>query len=233
MKFKFCLLICLVHNLCTAQLNGSVFYEKEWVDLFTASKDGKELKNRDPKLYKEYKEIEKQQAELTKQLKYNLRFNESESLFFLDDMMEKDNSQILALATGPFQGSYYQNNKSGKILWQLDSYDGTYLISLKSPEWQLVNENKIINGYSCYKATTKVNNNIIIAWYSSEIPLNYGPLGYNGLPGLILSLKIRGEKFTFQKIEFYKNFQKIDAPHTGKHFTIDEFNERFSKMNSR
>ena len=65
--------------------------------------------------------------------------------------------------------------------------------------WELSNETKKINNYTCYKATSKykiINPkgeffHQVIAWFCPEIPLQHGPRGFGGLPGLILELQYR------------------------------------------
>ncbi|QOD61214.1 GLPGLI family protein [Polaribacter haliotis] len=73
--------------------------------------------------------------------------------------------------------------------------------SYKMRDWELSNEFKIIDGFTCYKATKKevLRFGSIIeytAWYAPKIPVPYGPGGYGGLPGLILKLEI-GNRFYY------------------------------------
>lgn len=75
--------------------------------------------------------------------------------------------------------------------------------------WEILEEYKKINGFKCKKATTimetygyKLN---ITAWFCEEIPINDGPITFNGLPGLILELNcsnlfiITFRNFTFDE----------------------------------
>ncbi|WP_445710362.1 GLPGLI family protein [Flavobacterium sp.] len=75
--------------------------------------------------------------------------------------------------------------------------------------WEILEEYKEVNGFKCKKATTimetygyKLN---ITAWFSEEIPINDGPITFNGLPGLILELNcsnlfiITFRNFTFDE----------------------------------
>lgn len=55
-------------------------------------------------------------------------------------------------------------------------------------EWILLDEYKTIDKYKCQKAKTTYKNRIIIAWFTNQIPLQYGPHIWHGLPGLILEL---------------------------------------------
>jgi GLPGLI family protein len=63
--------------------------------------------------------------------------------------------------------------------------------------WKLFNDNKIINGYNCKKATVSYEGREWTAWYTSEIPLNAGPYKFYDLPGLILDLSDAQSLFHF------------------------------------
>jgi GLPGLI family protein len=92
-------------------------------------------------------------------------------------------------------------------------------------DWKLSQEKKKIGIYTCYKATKKdffigsSGNQIprnITAWYSPEIPYSFGPLKYNGLPGLILELS--NDKVTFFAKKIYLNIKEktsIEKPKKG------------------
>ena len=61
--------------------------------------------------------------------------------------------------------------------------------------WKITNQSKKINNYVCYKAIGNLKplnpnlpNYYFEAWFSPEIPLQYGPNGYGGLPGLIFEI---------------------------------------------
>ncbi len=71
--------------------------------------------------------------------------------------------------------------------------------------WVLQNETKKIDGYTCYKATVSrvlytENEHTVEAWYTPEIPIPFGPIGYGGLPGLILQLTQRSVTYVTKKV---------------------------------
>lgn len=80
-----------------------------------------------------------------------------------------------------YEMNYIRDNEETYIKDKLPIYD-----------WKIFEEYKEVNGFNCKKATTtmvsygyKLN---ITAWFSEEIPVNDGPITFNGLPGLILEL---------------------------------------------
>lgn len=63
-------------------------------------------------------------------------------------------------------------------------------------KWQLSDEIKMVNGYSCKMATVNYGNRDWIAWYTQEIPISFGPYKFGGLPGLII--KLYDDTYSFQ-----------------------------------
>lgn len=52
--------------------------------------------------------------------------------------------------------------------------------------WEMVEEEKTVNGILCRKAVTFFKGRHYIAWYAPSIPISEGPWKLGGLPGLIL-----------------------------------------------
>jgi GLPGLI family protein len=104
----------------------------------------------------------------------------------------------------------YKTTEEEKILLKLD----------RNQKWQLSNENKKIGHFTCYKATssyTVVRGNKtmtfpIIAWFTPEISYSFGPMGYGGLPGLILELQVRNITYGAQKIVLKNSSQIVEFP---------------------
>lgn len=115
--------------------------------------------------------------------------------------------------------TYYKNFdlKKYKVLFTRNEKNTNVIETLPSFNWKLINENRIINGYPCKKATTKNtsfnSNQSIIAWYTDQIPVNDGPMHYNGLPGFIIQIEIDDNTLlTFDKLVFSKENTQIDVP---------------------
>ncbi|MHA8051537.1 GLPGLI family protein [Aquirufa sp. ROCK-SH2] len=97
--------------------------------------------------------------------------NDSISTFFFSN-------QHKSIARFPFEDGkellYEQENKMGG--------------------WKLINESKIIQNYPCKKALIEKNGRKFTVWYTTKIPISFGPLKLNGLPGLILEVQ-EAEKY--------------------------------------
>lgn len=63
--------------------------------------------------------------------------------------------------------------------------------------WILTDEQKTIENYKCYKAIGKYGNRIYTAWYTPEIPTNFGPWKLNGLNGLIIKVSDEQNEISF------------------------------------
>jgi GLPGLI family protein len=133
--------------------------------------------------------------------------------------------------------------------------------SLPKIAWQITNETKIIGGYNCVKATylepvskndleaynrqqEKLKNGkttlfemkkpepkTITAWYTSEIPVSFGPNGVWGLPGLILQLENENYIYFCTKVSIKNNETvKVKIPNSGKVISKKEYEKYEKKM---
>ncbi|UZO81431.1 GLPGLI family protein [Aquimarina sp. ERC-38] len=84
----------------------------------------------------------------------------------------------------------YSNRSENKV--RIVYYKGKevlYTTSNDSYKWQITKEEKKIGNYNCIKATLRLNNREYTVWFSTEIPISFGPLKLHGLPGLIVAVK--------------------------------------------
>lgn len=77
-------------------------------------------------------------------------------------------------------------------------------------------DTKKINNFVCNKATLKFRGRNYVAWYTSKIPIPFGPWKFYGLPGLILEIYDSANTYTWSasKIIYPSNeivdFNKIE-----------------------
>ncbi|MEE9350067.1 MAG: GLPGLI family protein [Flavobacteriaceae bacterium] len=173
-----------------------------------------------------------------KDLEYVLIFNKKESLFKEKQAMVSDDenslSNSLSKMLGGGNGVFYTNLKEMEILHQKEFSSKFFIIksSIKKDKWKVSTENKKIGKDLCYKATSTMTLETIrgakikdvTAWYNPNIPSSFGPVGYGGLPGLILELQIGEVVYTAKVISLnkYKN-QKIKLPKKGQVVSENEF----------
>jgi len=141
--------------------------------------------------------------ENSERINYELIFNNYNSIFKAQEIMDIDNQESLnnCILAADANGEWYLNLENNKSIRSLRFLDEKIII--KYPEindWVVSNETKKISGWNCFKAKKKKvldngNEIEIVAWFTTEIPINLGPKNYNGLPGLIVELI--ENKFTF------------------------------------
>ncbi len=72
-------------------------------------------------------------------------------------------------------------------------------------KWDISNEQKKIKDYLCILATTEFEGRKYKAWFTPDIPAQYGPYRLRGLPGLILEAKSEDGKIDWQFVGFESN----------------------------
>lgn len=172
-------------------------------------------------------------------LSYSLKFNQNASVFQMSNTMAKDNGPDLKSVSASIaaDGIFYTNNKKKLKLRQLKYLDKNRLVKIRfnDLDWHITDETKVIKGYVCRKATAKANPYLvrsgkIIAWFCPKLPFQFGPISYNGLPGLILGLKQNHYYFYANKINLSKKDKKIKQPTKGKQVKLKQFVEQARKL---
>ena len=219
-----------------SQKNGKIIYKS----FFAHTQATEELKERDRMLYQEALDEEM----MAKMLRFTLDFNENESLFYLSESLISDaeSKSVRAYVTGMFYGldKFYINKKTDSLVEQL-YYSFAILLKKKNAsfiDWNLTNETKEINGYTCYKATYTYMQKwkgrefpwSVIAWYCPAIPVSIGPVRYSGLPGLILELHEDKRGFVVEKIEFTDNRVEVKVPIEGEDLMDEEIKNKDNKV---
>lgn len=162
--------------------------------------------------------------EATKNALFILDFNKESAHFQIEKKLEIDGRDTRGAETlyGGGKGLYYSNQPENYTVHQRDFGGELYLVEgeFTSVQWELLKESKKIQNYTCYKAigiikfisskTGKITSREVEAWYSPEIPIPFGPIGYNNLPGLIFELKDRNAVYYLKSIEFNTK-NKIDV----------------------
>ncbi len=88
------------------------------------------------------------------------------------------------------ESTLYGDSKRNRLLESKELYGRRFLISDTLPRftWKMSAAQKRLGDYLVLKATTLVDTQAVVAWFTPQIPVSFGPAGYGGLPGLILEL---------------------------------------------
>lgn len=221
-------------------------------------------KEMDPELDKIFQQALKKASEK----QYLLTFNKSEALYEEKQEMEKPDvasrgmAVMVSFSDG---GKKYLNVKDMKSTTEDEIFGKEFLIvePLVRQGWKLIDENKKIGDYNCFKAELlipvtekekkgyeeflkkeeikpalfkmeKPEDKVVTAWYTPEIPVNFGPDNYWGLPGLILEINDGESIILCSKVTLgNKETSKIKVPNVGQKVSRDEFNKiQTEKMDS-
>ena len=224
MKYFFFCIVTLFTTIAFAQKKGTITYN------FKILEDEKFIKN------EVIRKFFLQAIEGAKHLKFELTFNDSISEFKLMKNMALDGENLeMAILDSRakkeiyiFKNKIYHNNSNG--LFKENEF---LIIDPLNQNWVYTNESKVIDGYTCYKATNeyivdngKIFKHPVIAWFCPQIPISIGPRGYGGLPGLILELQEWNSVFGVEKIEFSNNVKEIILPQEGKIISEQEYQNK-------
>lgn len=179
-----------------------------------------------------------------------LSFNQSESFYkeeeSLDNSADAYRTGYLGATGGYLSSGIYKNIEKDTIIEQREFLGKLFLVKDSLPEfnWKLENESKQIGDYTVFKATaiqkidladyrtSNVDNTnqdatlIITAWYTPQIPVNFGPDIYGGLPGLILELNIYRTTILCSKIILNtNNSEEIKPLKNGEVVSLEKFNK--------
>lgn len=163
--------------------------------------------------------------EYAKYLLYALRFSGKQSQFQMLPDYFMDKSDINAVAARAGYGGYkkYFTDLVKNELFEEKVINGksfTLVYDLEKTTWILTDESKEIKGYKCFKAagirlvsdrdwnTREVP---IYAWYSPDIPYQFGPFEAVGLPGLVLQLDLTTYSVVVQNMDLGKTVE-LDKP---------------------
>jgi GLPGLI family protein len=228
-------ILCIINTTTAQNLSGEVIYKKEILKYFSEDKEFLKKFEKDPVFIKSVIAIDKNTKLILEDLKFQLKFNKSESVFKAGEFLELEKNRFYYAAIGP-EGSciYYSNVKNNEHIRQVDAYGDLFLVKNQKTEWVLVNEVKNIGNYQCYKATAievthgakGTINSEVVAWYAPELNIPFGPIGFSGLPGLIVELEYRNLRYTASKIDLKADSENaIKKPTTGISVTKEEFDQ--------
>lgn len=120
---------------------------------------------------------------------------------------------------------YYRELASKKIFCRIDAKIKskkfkTYLYEdegARQLDWKLEDKYKTISGYECQKASVTFRGRNYDAWFTTEIPLPYGPWKFGGLPGLILEIYDDTKEISFTAENII-----IPDPEAASHIIVPE-----------
>lgn len=169
-------------------------------------------------------------------MRFHLYCNDSVAVFKkIEDLTIENPSPVQAVIGS---GVYTIDFNKKENIKHVESMGELYrvLYPFEQYKWQITSETKIIDGYTCYKATTtkatysQLKNRMVTltptVWFTPAIPATAGPFGLNGLPGLILEATLNNKTSyaaTLIKVDYkMKDKKEFIIPTKGKLVTEAE-----------
>jgi len=208
--------------------------------VFSTSLVDDKLKLEDPDYYEH--QLAKQNS--ADKLKFVLKINKAESLFFHPTL--KESSDALKFAKSNTGGDHLiYNNLEEQILINQFPYWGSEILlqqKLNSTPWTIENSSRTISGFVCFKAVKTFSQKEggfsrekkIEAWFTPEIPLKFGPKGYGDLPGLIIELTENNVTFFLKELKYEDDKDlKLERPSKGIKMSKEDFADQSPELKKR
>jgi len=165
--------------------------------------------------------------EIAKDFSYTLTANSLESIYKIDENMDIDNGNSLYFNLAKLMGggdSVFYQNKIEKII--IEQYEESGMLicekdTINRIEWKITNITGKIGRYNVVKAVAGNST----AWFTPQIPLPFGPMGYGGLPGLILKIQLGSRILIANKIIISNKKTDISYP-KGKFVNAEEMRKK-------
>lgn len=100
---------------------------------------------------------------------------------------------------------------------ELDSENLYYTEILPLFNWQIGTETATVCGYECFNATCYWRGRDFTAWFTPDIPVEYGPWKFGGLPGLIMKVSDDDGIYVFEAVAVENGNFPIFAPRGSKY----------------
>lgn len=237
MKYlKFTLLLFFMNMQIIAQINSALItYKKSHIKRLQAPNKSEKLSENQ---LKRFAALESKSNSIANKIDFKLYYKDNKVIFEADEFMgTPDQKRFAKMALLPFGNGVYYNSKKEK-LHQINSFGENFIIKYPTDytKWQITKESKKIGKYTAFKAIAKEKYGkdnqftyTITAWFTPEVNISYGPIGYSGLPGLILELTKKNITYYVSKIELNpENKFDIKKPSKGSLISNDEFRKMAS-----
>lgn len=147
-----------------------------------------------------------------KETTFALLINENASFFkdlhkYIADSIEVEKARIPLEEAMKYNTDFrgYIGTTSAK-LYVTDEINYSYF-GYEEPNninWKIKNEFKTVAGYKCQKAETTKYGRTWVAWFTTDIPFQFGPYKFNGLPGLIAEVYDTKDDYHYTLYTFRK-----------------------------
>jgi len=100
------------------------------------------------------------------------------------------------------------------------------IVNEKTPpfNWELKPDTLTVKGYFCNTAKLNFRGRTYNVWYTTEIPTQFGPWKFFGLPGLIIKIETTDRTISFDltMLKFIDNYE-FEIPKLGKEISFQDY----------
>ena len=144
------------------------------------------------------------------------------------DLSSDDGSFQIKIMTDDTEDILYKSMKDKSQIHQKGIMGKSFIVEEKLPKqkWKITTEKVKYLDYECQKAVIEEEGNFVVAWFTSQLPVQAGPGSFHGLPGAILMVSVNdGEsEYKATKVDFtVLGDDAIKIPDEGKKVTQEEF----------
>jgi len=174
-----------------------------------------------------------QKYKVVLQINANEAFSQFTDILNSKDSLYIDDTEVINFkkeSKDSIKNQFYTNSITKKIIFRdfifVENTFNPVIVEENIPEfnWQLTDGVKKVNNFTCNSAKLKFRGRNYVAWYTLDIPTNFGPWKFYGLPGLITEISSDDNKISFilKEIKTQTNFE-IKTPSYGKNITLNEY----------
>jgi GLPGLI family protein len=129
----------------------------------------------------------------------------------------------------------YTSQEEGRLIAEEMNLKGKrYFVadSLYPMSWELSGEQKMIDSLRCTKATCTFRGRLYTAWFTTDIPLPFGPWKMGGLPGLVVDLQDNDANLVIRLSGINRTAESFVLP-TNVTYTIEDHIAELRKLLKR
>ncbi|MDH6252801.1 GLPGLI family protein [Chryseobacterium sp. H1D6B] len=186
--------------------------------------------------YPIYKKKNTEQFLLYINSKENISYYKSTNQYVLDSLKKEGKIS----GSDFMDGSKYDTALKEEVLRKNDSFTvyekivdaKIKYIEPESLKWTILKDTKTYSGYKTRKAFTYAYGRKWIAWYAEDLPLNYGPYKFCGLPGLIVNIYDEKAAYFFTLKIFKKKIKQVQLPKDNTYKKISKIKAKQISSNS-
>lgn len=185
-----------------------------------------------------YKPDSLKERTLVKDMLLEVKKNQTE--FYSYDFYKKDSAYKENIKQGkedykPMFDSNFSIIKNESTISKLHNFPpNSTLYRLNEPkenfDWKISNETKTFNNYLCQKAYLNFKGRSWTAWFTRDIPLNFGPYVFEGLPGAIIYMEDSRKDYIFELSALKLNSFPNNSDFSDKSSTINISKKDFIKI---